>query len=64
MERFLYRVQYTYPDASVSYEPVCVRAADDDTTSALAEVLVATARYAAASKATRTYTLLGVAADV
>ena len=63
MERFLYRVQYTYPDDTSSYELVCVRAANDDVTAARAEVDGATQRYARSTKATKTLTLLTVTAD-
>ena len=63
MERFLFRVQYTYPDDTVSYESVCVRAADDDASAALTEVETATARYRDLVGATRTITLLLVTAD-
>lgn len=63
MQRFLYRVQYTYTDATVSYEPVCVRAADGDAVAALAEVQTATARHAKYTGATRTYTLVLATAD-
>ena len=63
MQRFLYRVQYTLPDATVVYEPVCVRAANDDEASARAEVTTATDRYLAASGGTRTITLVLVTAD-
>jgi hypothetical protein len=63
VERFLYRVQYTYSDATSSYELVCVRAADDDVASAAAEVDDATERYARATKATKTMTLVLVTAD-
>lgn len=64
MQRFLYRVRYTYPDGTSSYEAVCVRAADGDQTAALAEVTTATARYMTAAGATRTITLTTVTADV
>ena len=63
MERFLYRVTYTYPDGTSSYELVCVRAADDDTLSARIEVDDVTQRYAKWTKATKTLTLLTVTAD-
>lgn len=63
MERFLYRVQYTYPDDTSSYELVCVRAADDDQASARTEVDVATQRYARSTRAMKTLTLLLVTAD-
>lgn len=63
MERFLYRVRYTYADATSSYELVCVRAGDGDRVSALAEVDGATNRYARATGATKTMTLLLVTAD-
>lgn len=56
MPRYLYRVQYTYPDESVSYEPVALDAADE--AAALVEVTAATERYAKLMKATRTYTRL------
>jgi hypothetical protein len=64
VQRFLYRVQYTYPDGTSSYEPICVRAADDDEASALAEVEAATVRYMTAVGATRTITLTLVTPDV
>jgi hypothetical protein len=63
MQRFLYRVQYTHPDGSVAYEPVCVRAADGDETAARTEVESATTRYMTAVGATRTLTLVLVTAD-
>lgn len=63
MERFLFRVQYTYPDGTSSYEAVCVRAADGDDAAALAEVTAATSRYMRASGATRTITLTLTTAD-
>lgn len=63
MERFLYRVQYTYPDETVTYEAVCVRAEDDDVTAAQADVEAGTERYMAATGATRTLTLVIVTAD-
>ena len=63
MQRWLYRVQYTYPDATVSYESVCVRGEDDATAAAQAEVETATDRYMEATNATRTLTLLLVTAD-
>jgi len=64
VQRFLYRVQYTYPDGTVSYESVCVRAADGDTTAALTDAETGTDRYRVAVNATRTMTLLVVTADV
>jgi len=68
MERFLFRVLYTWTDAAdetqTTYESVCVRAADDDEAAALAEVEDATARYLAAVSGTRTITLVTVTADV
>jgi hypothetical protein len=64
VERFLYRVTYTLSDESVTYEPVCVRAADDDVDSAQAEVEAATERFMTAVGATRTLTLVTVTADV
>ncbi len=63
MERFLYRVTYTYPDGTSSHELVCVRAADDDVTAARAEVDGATKRYPLSTKATKTLTLITVTAD-
>ena len=63
MERFLFRVTYTYPDATHSYESVCVRAADNDVTVARVEVDAATQRYALATKATKTLELLLVTVD-
>jgi hypothetical protein len=64
MQRFLFRVQYTYTDGTTAYEPVCVRAADGDLTAATTEVEGATARYMTAAGATRTITLVTVTADV
>ena len=63
MQRFLYRVQYTYPDDTSSYELVCVRAEDGDTVAAQAEVDDATQRYPRVTNATKTLTLLLVTAD-
>lgn len=65
MQRFLFRVQYSYrdPDEADSYESVCVRAADGDEASARAEVMDATARYARVMNATRTLTLVLTTAD-
>jgi hypothetical protein len=63
VERFLFRVQYTFADGTVSYESVCVRAADDDESAARAEVDTATERYRKAMGATKTLTLLLVTAD-
>ena len=62
MDRYLFRVQYTYPDATVSYEPVCVRA--DSESAARAEVDSATDRYADLLKATKVLTLTLVTPDV
>lgn len=45
MNRYLCRVQYVYPDDTVSYEPVCVLAETE--TAAREQVDEATARYAA-----------------
>lgn len=64
MQRFLFRVAYTYPDGTTSYEPVCVRAADNDLAAALTEVEGATLRYRDAVGASRVITLLVVTADV
>jgi len=63
VQRFLFRVQYTYDDGTSSYEAVCVRAADDDEAAARAEVLAATSRYATAVGATRTLTVTLTTAD-
>ena len=63
MERFLFRVQYTHRDGSVSYEAVCVRADDGDEAAALAEVTAATSRYMRAVGATRVITLTLTTAD-
>jgi hypothetical protein len=63
VHRFLYRVAYTHQDGSVAYEPVCVRAADGDVASALAEVTAATARYPRVVGASRVITLVTVTAD-
>lgn len=64
MQKFLYRVQYTFSDGTTTYEPVCVRAADGDTASAQAEVEGATARFLAVSGVvSRTITLVTVTAD-
>jgi hypothetical protein len=62
MQRYLFRVHYTFPDASSSYEAVCVRAADDDEASARTEVLAATSRFTAVG-VTRVVTLTLVTAD-
>ena len=64
MERFLFRVRYEFADGTVTYEPVCVRAADDDESAARTEVLNATQRYAIAVGASRTLTLVTVTPDV
>ena len=64
MQRYLFRVQYTYSDGTSSYESVCVRAANGDEAGARAEVTTATSRYMTAVGATRTLTLLVVTADV
>ena len=55
MTRYLFRVQYTKPDGSVTYEPVCIRAE----TEAVARVELddATERYAKFVNASRTYTI-------
>jgi hypothetical protein len=60
-ERYLYRVQYTLPDGSLTYEPVCVRAESE--TAARTEVTEATARYAAAARASREFDLVVVTPD-
>jgi hypothetical protein len=66
MQRFLFRVQYTWTDeadeAQTTYEPVCVRA--DTEAEALADVTTATTRYTTAVGATRTITLTLTTADV
>ena len=56
MPRYLFRVQYTLTDGSVTYEPVCVIAATE--TDARTEVDTATDRYADAVRATKTLTLV------
>jgi uncharacterized membrane protein len=56
MPRYLFRVQYTLTDGSVTYEPVCVVAATE--ADARTEVDTATVRYAAAVSATKTLTLV------
>lgn len=61
MNRYLFRVQYTYSDDSVSYEPVCTRAETE--AEALTDVTAATVRYATAVGATRTFTLVVTTAD-
>lgn len=61
VQRYLWRVQYTYPDATVAHEPVCVRA--DTEAAARADVETATDRHRLATGATRVVTLTGVAAD-
>jgi hypothetical protein len=69
MQRFLFRVQYAYPDGrtpiagvTLSYEPVCIRA--ETAAAAQSEVEAATARYVAAAGVTRTITLVTTTADV
>jgi hypothetical protein len=64
VQRFLWRVTYTYSDGTSSHEAVCVRAADGDEAAARTEVEAATSRYLQASRATRTITLTVVTADV
>ena len=60
MTRFLFRVQYSYDD-QVTYEPVCIRTETE--TEARAELVDATARYAAVMRATRSYTLLSTTVE-
>jgi len=62
MNRYLFRVQYTYDDASVSYEAVCIRAATE--AAATIEVTAATDRYTTVMHVTRTITLTLTTADV
>ena len=69
MQRYLFRVAYTYADGAtpiagitVAYEPTCVRAEDE--ASARAAVLAATTRYLTAVGATKTVTLILTTADV
>lgn len=63
VSRYLWRVQYTYRDGSVTYEPVCVRAETE--AAARTEVIdAATKRYAEAVGATRTLTLVTTTPDV
>jgi hypothetical protein len=61
VQRYLWRVQYLYPDATTAYEPVCVRA--DTEAAARAEVESATERHRRATNATRVLTLTLVTAD-
>jgi hypothetical protein len=63
VQRYLYRVTYTFDDGTVAYEPVCVRAEDGDAAGALEEVVGATERYATIAPASRSYTLVLVTAD-
>ncbi len=56
MPRYLFRVQYTLSDASITYEPVCVDAVTVD--AAVTAVEAATDRYTLAVSATRTVTLV------
>lgn len=62
MNRYLFRVQYTYSDATVSYEPVVVRAETE--AAARTEVDDATERYPTLMGATKTLTLVLTTADV
>jgi hypothetical protein len=62
VQRYLFRVTYTYPDATVSHESVCVRA--DNETDARTEVDEATERYRVAAGVTKALTLVLVTADV
>jgi hypothetical protein len=55
MPRYLFRVQYTLTDGSVTYEPVCVVAATE--ADARTEVDDATERYRIAVSATKVITL-------
>lgn len=59
MPRYLFRVQYLYTDGTSAYEPVCVDAATEQ--DAEDDVMAATARYPAATGATRTLTLVTTA---
>ena len=59
MPRYLFRVQYTYSDDTVSYEPVCVDATDEQ--DARTQVEDATDRYVAAVASSRTLTLVTTA---
>ena len=67
MNRYLYRVTYSYLDTDglttlTAYEPVCVRALTE--AAALSEVTTATTRFMTAVDATRTMTLVLTTADV
>ena len=62
MQRYLWRVRYTYPDASVAYEAVCVRAETE--AAARADVEAGTDRHPRATGATRVITLTLTTADV
>ena len=62
MNRYLFRVQYTFSDATVAYEAVCIRAATE--AAALTDVTTATSRYMTAVGATRTISLTLTTADV
>ena len=56
MPRYLFRVQYTLTDGSITYEPVCVDAATE--AAARTDVDAATERYRIAVGATKTLTLV------
>ena len=56
MPRYLFRVQYTLTDGSITYEPVCVDAATES--DARTDVDTATMRYPTAVGATKTLTLV------
>lgn len=61
MERYLFRVQYDYPDGTQSYESVCV--SSESEADAIEQVEDATDRWRLASRATRTLTLVLETAD-
>jgi len=56
MFRYLFRVQYLFPDDTSTYEPVCVRAETE--VAARAEVDAATDRYPSLVGATKAITLI------
>ena len=62
VDRYLFRVRYDYPDATVSYEPICIRAESE--AAARTEADAATERYPSLLKATKVLTLTLVTPDV
>jgi hypothetical protein len=58
MPRYMFRVEYTYSDDTVSYEPVCVDATDE--ADARTQVEAATDRYLSAAASSRTLTVVTV----